>query len=169
MKFPDLYEFSVGENIVNFFNEKFDIYSKNTKYLRDKNTCLTVNGVQTWNILAFRQKDIFEKLNELKPELEKKSNTQLDYVCCHLIEYNKGGYQLPHNHEATENFSVIIYLNDCIKGGETVFKLEKLGEIVINTVTPKKGKAVLFNSSIVHESKPCLETKRVLVVGTKFV
>ena len=74
----------------------------------------------------------------------------------HYIHYKSGGYQTRHNHEKTEEFGFIIYLND--SDGETVFE-----EPINKSIKPQKGKLLLFDSRIWHCAKESFMDKKVLV------
>ena len=64
-----------------------------------------------------------------------------------LTNYKKENHQPIHIDDTSENMnSLIYYIND--SDGDTLFFDEK--ENVINRVSPKKGRAVLFNSNIKH-------------------
>jgi hypothetical protein len=76
----------------------------------------------------------------------------------HLIEYFTNGHQSGHNHETTEDYSFILYLND--SDGNTVF--EELGEI-----KPKKGRLIFFKSDLWHYGRPSTMNKKVAVGALK--
>jgi len=167
MDLPSFYEFFVGNNFVNFFNKKLDDYKKEEKFFIQKNSSATMNGIQTRNILQFSEKEVLSELNWLKSKLQRKCKTKFEYHWAHIIEYEYGGYQLPHTHDHNEDFSVVLYLNTC-KTGETIFTLNEKRN-VIKKVFPEKKKAIMFHSSISHRANSSLENKRVLVFGLKLV
>ena len=167
MDLPAFYEFSVGNYFVNFFNRKLDSYKKDEKLFMKRGTSATVDGIQTHNMLNFCEKDVQRELNCLKSKLEKKCKSKFEYHWSHLIEYDYGGYQTAHTHDHNEDFSLIVYLNTC-KSGETNFVLNEKRNI-IKKVFPKKGKAIMFHSSILHGANNCFENKRVLVLGLKLI
>ena len=74
----------------------------------------------------------------------------------HFIDYDKGGYQKPHNHVKTEKYSFILYLND--SDGLTYFE-----EPINEKITPKKGKTLVFKSDVNHGAEASFKNKRVLV------
>jgi|694.fasta_scaffold33071_9 hypothetical protein len=63
-----------------------------------------------------------------------------------LAHYMKDNFQIPHTDSDNDNFySLLYYVND--SDGDTLF-FE--GDTITNRVVPKKGKAVLFKSNILH-------------------
>tara|TARA_R100001510_G_C7526378_1_gene119710 strand:- start:149 stop:616 length:468 start_codon:yes stop_codon:yes gene_type:complete len=136
--------------------EKFLITLQNMKQQNisvECNTC-TKNGFQTPNILLYERP---KKLSEL---LMKEIRKNLNLFHMHLIEYDKNGEQLPHDHKKTEDYSFILYLND--SDGNTVF--ENIGEI-----EPKKGKLVFFESHLLHYARPSVRNKKVAVGALKII
>ena len=67
--------------------------------------------------------------------------------------HRDGSYE--RNHKECSFYSFLIYLNDDFEGGNTIFKT---GEVI----KPKKGTALVFYHSILHEGKEILN-------GTKYV
>lgn len=72
--------------------------------------------------------------------------------------YEQGEYITAHHDKATEldhniwsTHTLIIYLSDNVKGGETAFSKHNI------TVIPELGKAVLFEHSILHQANEVLE------------
>ncbi len=65
-----------------------------------------------------------------------------------------------HSHKHNEDFSFILYLNDC-DDGHTVLHLESQYRI-----KPQKGTVLLFSSSIPHSSEYS-KSKQVFVGGLK--
>ena len=116
-------------------------------------TC-TKNGFQTPNILLYERP---KKLSEL---LMREIGKNLNLFHMHMIDYDKNGEQLPHDHKKSEDYSFILYLND--SDGNTVF--ENIGEI-----KPKKGKLVFFESHLLHYARPSVRNKKVAVGALKII
>jgi hypothetical protein len=84
-----------------------------------------------------------------------------------ISNYSKDNIQIPHTdlnkrYESVSNliYSLLYYVND--SDGDTVFYDEKENEIFRST--PKKGKAVLFNSTILHcACNPIKTNKRIVI------
>lgn len=133
----------------------------NPSNLEESEAC-TNDGIQTSNILLLSdfQNFIFQdSLNKLLLICERILRCNLRYFHVHIIEYFDNGYQDIHNHKHNEDFSLILYLNDCNRG-ETFFDS---GIVCI----PKKDNIVLFSSSLDHggnHTSPS-DNKKVLVCG----
>ena len=112
------------------------------------NTC-TEKGYQTENIIDMFSKDL---LKEILPH----DNFHNRCFHMHYIEYLEGGYQSRHNHEKTEKYSSILYLNN--SDGFTYFE-----EPINKKITPKKGKTLVFKSDIYHSANASFKNKKVLV------
>ena len=162
---PAFCEFPVSNHFVDFFNGKLDFYKTNQNLFLEYNSGSTKEGIQTHNMLDWKEKDVLSELNFLKLKLENKCQNELDLFWCDLIEYEKGGWQKSHCHSTNEDISLVIYLNDCV-GGETYFILNQQRD-VIKEIKPEKGKCVMFLSSIRHGAKIAHTPKRVLVVGLR--
>jgi len=147
---PKIEEFKVSDKLVDMFIEKLNFFKNANLVCKDK-TC-TENGFQTENILNFTNS------RELADELMRTINKNDNLFHIHLIEYFLDGHQNSHNHETTEDFSFILYLNDA--DGNTVF--EKYGEI-----KPEKGKLIYFQSDIWHYGRPSTMNKKVAVGALK--
>tara|TARA_E500000318_G_C3436237_1_gene163173 strand:- start:38 stop:499 length:462 start_codon:yes stop_codon:yes gene_type:complete len=144
-------EFKISDQTVDDLLETLEIFKQ--KNISVSDTC-TKNGFQTSNILEY------EAPKELSRRIMKEINKNLNLFHIHLIDYFNKGYQTPHNHEKTEDFSFILYLND--SDGNTVFEN-------IDEISPKKGKLIFFKSNIWHFSKPSLQEKKIAVGAFKSV
>jgi len=75
------------------------------------------------------------------------------------INYTKENFNAPHidyyDSNADENYSLLYYVND--SDGDTRFFDKEYN--IIKTVSPKKGKAVLFYSNILHAGSNPIEYK----------
>jgi len=109
----------------------------------------TENGFQTKNIVNLFDKSLLKKILPID-DLYKK------IFWIHYIKYNQNGYQKEHNHQTTEKYSFILYLNNA--DGDTVFK-----EPINKRITPELGKLVFFNSSLMHRGEMSNRNKEVLV------
>ena len=165
MNFPLLSEFYIGDNNLKSFTDKFDEYKNNLELWYTEDSTCTKNGIQTKNLLTLNDKQFLSNLDELREYLEKKIKFKLKYHWVHMIEYEPGGSQDLHSHEDLEDFSVILYLNDCIDGN-TCFILNNKREVIIS-VTPQKNKGVIFSSLVNHYAEECSNNKKVLVCGFK--
>ena len=105
----------------------------------------TVKGFQTSNI-----NHLFN--NDLKKQILDNNCLYQDIFHIHYIEYSEGGFQLIHNHEQTEVYSFILYLNDAV--GDTVFEHTR--------VSPEKGVLLIFDSRLKHSGEKSLN-KKILV------
>lgn len=80
----------------------------------------------------------------------------------HIVRYTPGGFYVAHADAgldlSSRYFTVLCYLNDDFQGGRTCFPLLNF------SVTPQKGKAIVFPSTYLHRAEPVLEgTKYILV------
>ena len=133
------------------------VYSDNDDVLstsmRKSNQCWLDDSYDCAKIISERVKDYTKTHDNNQEQLQ-------------VVQYNKGGFFNPHYDACDGNgeyckrmdgnlgprlYTMLIYLNDDFKGGETVFpKINKV-------VKPEKGKAVLFrnvddNGDIIKES-----------------
>ena len=137
---------------VDYLNTLLDFSMKNlpSEHVNFPELC-TKKGYQTANIITY--------LNDsYKKELLKKHFDIKDLHHVHLIHYYSNGYQDLHDHELTEKYSFIVYLNDA--DGDTVVHLKNNKEY---RFTPKKGKIVYFPGHLPHEGLLSTSNKRVAV------
>jgi len=80
-----------------------------------------------------------------------------------LIRYGPGGHYAPHSDAGGDlshrYFSVVCYLNDDFEGGQTSFP--PLGY----SATPRRGKAIVFPSTYVHQACPVVSGEKFVVVS----
>ena len=107
----------------------------------------TQNGYQTDNIINLFDREI---LKEIEPDRE--------IFHIHYIKYNKGGFQLAHNHHKTENYSFIIYLNN--SDGPTY-----LMDPINKKIYPETGKTIVFDARILHYGEKCKNQEKKILVG----
>jgi hypothetical protein len=116
----------------------------------------TVNGFQTYSI---HENEIYKPL--LNTLLSYTPNKKLLYYrWFHLIDYNKFGKQDKHDHKNTEDYSFIIYLNTCDKGGETIFEVPNRPLFMSK---PVRGKLLFFPAYLQHWAENVYENKKVAV------
>ena len=103
----------------------------------------------------------------LADEIYKEESIAFQILCLNRIleiyQYQPGDFIVPHCDGPQEiepsvlsSYTLVIYLNDSILGGDTVFPKRGI------KISPQQGKAVLFKHSILHESIKVLE-------GTKYI
>tara|TARA_R100000149_G_C5750524_1_gene60204 strand:- start:59 stop:502 length:444 start_codon:yes stop_codon:yes gene_type:complete len=122
----------------------------NKNLIFTNNKTYTVNGRQTINIFSYIPENIINEILFF-------NNFDKKLFHLHFINYEKGGYQEPHNHVNTEKYSFILYLND--SDGDTIFLInnKKIA------VKPQKGKLVVFSSDIMHYALKSFKNKKILV------
>ena len=159
--------FSVENNITDERLSSFNKHKHNKSNLIDINICNTNKGIQTNNALDlkdFKEDKNFGKCVDYLINLIRRESgiAYLSFCWAHLIEYQRGGYQQWHNHQDSERFSAILYLNTC-RGGETEF-----AHSTGITISPIKNKMVVFPSNFDHRAKKTsfgFNKKKVLVLG----
>jgi hypothetical protein len=135
-----------------YFKDLLNIISNldKEKYQLKEETC-TKNGFQSINIISIFNKEILKNIINYKDFYK-------NVFHVHYIEYYKSGYQTIHNHEKTEKFSFIIYLNN--SDGDTIFYNVNNKTI---KVKPKERQLLIFDSSINHQALPSYKKKKILV------
>ena len=78
-----------------------------------------------------------------------------------LTDYKKENYQPPHKDSPLEIFkSLLYYVND--SDGDTYFFDRNMN--IVDAVSPKKNRAILFSSNILHAgSNPIRSNKRIVI------
>lgn len=125
----------------------------------------------TW--FQLNENEIETKCSEIAKQLTNTNDYNLENM--QIVYYTIGGYFNPH-HDATKKtnvntivtsreYTLLIYLNDVEKGGETVFPYLNL------EIKPKKGKGILFrtlddNDRIIPES---LHGGKPVINGEKWI
>lgn len=161
---PSFYEFNIDRRFISFFEKKMEHYKKNGFLLDIRETC-TFNGHQTPNILSLNEEDVNEKLTSLRKRLEKKCGVKFEYNWVHMVRYDQDGYQEQHKHDHNEDYSVIVYLNDC-DDGSTFYVLNEKRNVIMESI-PKRGKCVMFPASVLHGGYPTSGEKKILVLGLR--
>lgn len=148
-------ERKILDNTVDKFLQILDLFKDLrpdlNRSLRSDSCC--VNGYHSGNILIFKSTH----------ELVKEIIGEIPYEDCilhhvHLIHFYESGYEKAHDHQATEDFSFILYLSNS-EDGNTCFQLEK----ETYKVKPEKGKIIFFPSNIWHWGEPSSGNKKIAV------
>jgi len=145
-------KFIFHEEIISLkvIDEIINIIETNKKHFIDvsSETC-TNNGFQSQNIVNIFNLELLKKIISFNNFFEKTFHI-------HYIKYKNNGSQRRHNHASTEKYSFILYLNNS-DGGTIFFKP------INKTIYPKKGKLIVFDSSIDHEGSSSFKEKQILV------
>jgi len=149
----NLYETHVSDAVVDVLLQLLDGLKETG--LNVEHETASINAFQSRNLTTFPLlKPLLQQIIENVP-----NSNLLSYRWFHLIDYDKDGYQNPHDHSMTENYSYILYLTDCKEGGETIFKIND--EII--KIKPEKNKLIFFPSDILHWGSEVLDNKKVAV------
>jgi hypothetical protein len=128
----------------------------------------TYNGKQTSNMVSKVEPSLLSHLlhryfipahRKIKPSRYSVTELEIDWL--HFIEYFGGGEQMGHTHVNNEDYSFILYLNDCSDGATIFYGPDP--SISPLEVLPKKGKLVIFPSYIYHKAKVTNSNKKILV------
>lgn len=135
------------------------------KYRPDLNVATTgevcsVNAYHSGNIFNF--KTCLELKKEVEHLIPYKEKTDLFHI--HLLHFFDKGYEKPHDHKKTEDYSFVAYLEDS-EDGNTCFQMKD--EVV--KIKPEKGKIVFFPSDIWHWGEPSSGNKKLAVGALKIV
>ena len=158
MNIPAFRTFEVDESITDYF-DKYFVKVKETDKGQQEVSC-TTNGYQSDNVLGYCDQTFRSHVDLIIDKISD-FGLQVKPYWVHYIEYYKGGYQIKHNHTKVEDYSCILYLNDC-DDGHTVFEI---GKNILHDMKPKRNKACLFVSSINHSGNKSEEGKKVIVFG----
>lgn len=81
----------------------------------------------------------------------------------HLVRYLPGGFYVSHADAGLDvndrYFTVICYLNDSFRGGQTSFPTLSFA------FTPQIGKAIVFPATYVHRAEPVLKGRKYILVS----
>tara|TARA_E500000305_G_C3850758_1_gene156022 strand:- start:4 stop:501 length:498 start_codon:yes stop_codon:yes gene_type:complete len=152
----------LSEETVNKFLETLEYF----KLLRpDLNMATTgdvcsINAYHTGNIFKF--KTCLELKKEIEPVIPYEEKLDLFHI--HLLHFFNKGFEKPHDHQKTEDYSFIAYLQDS-EDGNTCFQMDD--EVI--KIKPEKGKIVFFPSSIWHWGEPSSGNKKLAVGALKIV
>ena len=150
----------------NFFLRRLWYYKFRRNKFYQKTNVMEGDYFGTINLLphASKNKDekFFKHLDKLKVKAEQNINFSLKYNYVHMIDYEKGGEMIVHDHRhAGEDYASLLYLNDS-DDGATFFVIN--GEK--HEVLPERGKILMYPADIMHGSNYAT-SKKVLVVGYK--
>ena len=132
------------------------------------NSINTFKGNQTPNIVKDIDPHVLNnlKFNYILPFIKELQGsydiTDLKIYHLHHIKYNSQGKQKIHDHSYHEDYSFIIYLNNCTDGQTIFYTYPKP-----LTIFPKKGNMVLFKANIPHEGLETNSFKQVIVGGIR--
>jgi len=152
MKKINIETYKLNDKITKKFIKALNELKKEKNVAKD--TC-TILGFQSENILKYSKYLHFK--NTMEKILKKKYNV----FHIHLIDYEKNGYQLEHDHKKTEDYSFILYLNNC-NTGHTVFESSL-------KIKPEKNKLIVFKSDLKHYGETCLSNKKVAVGAMSYI
>jgi hypothetical protein len=149
----------IGKNVVKDLKQllKTEKLNRNSTTL----TC-TVNGFQTKNLC---EREEYQYILDHLLSLVSDVFPPFKYRWFHLIDYESGGWQKEHDHTKTEDYSFIVYLDTCTRGGETIFRLPE-NQLFVSA--PIKGKVLFFPSTIPHWGEKTIFRKRVAVGALKY-
>ena len=174
-------EIHVSDDITEYILWCWDTYKKNEDNLisstikRNRSPLqhvATTKGIQSKNLKTlkdFMEDNTFQDcLKFLWETLQTITGENLYYNHIHFVEYERGGYQIEHNHARhspahNEDYSAVFYLNTC-RGGETFFTDPP------KSFSPKKGDMIFFPADFTHGAKKTSSwfvKKKVLVLGLR--
>jgi hypothetical protein len=151
-----------NDEVLKYFSTLLDALQKNSKKYRDvTNHCLSPNCFASNNLLDLITDHSFLKnINFILGECENYIPDKVDYFYMHMIDYQNGGDMLIHKHDHNEDYSFILYLNDCSDGYTTLYLDRPI------RVKPERGKILIFSSDVYH-SATLSSDKKVLIGGLK--
>ena len=158
----DIFSDYVEDDISNFFLKKLKYFESRPKVFYRQAKTMKGDYFGTVNLLSFLDKKEFTYLDRIKKKVEEFASTSLMYHWIHMLDYKKGGYISLHNHVHAEDYSSLLYLNDCDDGATYFVCGDKKYEIL-----PEKNKLLMYPSHIFHGGK-YTTSKKVLVSGYKF-
>ena len=154
-------KFEVNEEVVEYFLLLLKVCMARPEVIDPKQSSLSPSCSATLNLLDFKLSDKFYNYTgRLLKKSEEILGSVLKYHYMHMGDYTNGGIMSEHSHKHNEDYSFILYLNDC-DDGATVLHLKDQYRI-----KPTKGTVLLFSSSIPHSSEYS-KSKQVFVGGLK--
>ena len=161
----------VEDDIIDFFLERLEYYKSDKKFEQRVPT-MEGNYFSTGNLLQFADAQLIPYLQRIKKQVEQDINQSLTYRYLHMLDYSytkgpfgflrRGGSLLRHNHRHAEDYTSLLYLNDCKDGATFFFLNDKREEI-----QPEKSKLVMYPSIIDHGSNYST-SKKILVSGYNY-
>ena len=154
-------KFEVSEKVTEYFTLLLKVCMANPEVIDHKQSSLSRSCSATLNLLNFKLPDKFYNYTgRLLKRSEEVTGQILNYHYMHMVDYTNGGIMSKHSHKHNEDYSFILYLNDCLDGA-TVLHLNEQYRVI-----PKKGTVLLFSSMIPHSSEYS-KSKQVFVGGLK--
>ena len=151
---------SFDRDAVNFFREKLKYFKSNHLFMQ-KTVNMVGDVFGTVNLLKQGDPQFHSYLDRIKSKVQKHIGRSLTYYWVHMLEYEKGGEMIAHNHKQSEDYTALLYLNNC-NNGSTFFMIDgKKYEIL-----PKHNRLVMYPSWVNHGSNYATN-KKVLVCGFK--
>jgi predicted 2-oxoglutarate/Fe(II)-dependent dioxygenase YbiX len=98
------------------------------------------------------------------PHIESRWNMRLEkHEGAQLLRYHPGGFYLAHSDNGDpfeeRQFSIVCYLNEDVDGGATSFP------DIAYTVTPQRGKAIIFPSEYLHQAQAVTAGSKYAIVS----
>ncbi len=154
-------QFDVDDDVTNYLLLLLKVCMAKPEVIDRKQSSLSPSCNATLNLLDFSLPDKFYNYtSSLLKKSEEIVGEVLNYHYIHMVDYTNGGIMSEHSHKHNEDYSFILYLNDCVDGA-TVLHLENK-----HRIRPQKGIALLFSSEIPHSSEYS-RSKQVFVGGLK--
>ena len=154
-------KFEVSEKVTEYFTLLLKVCMANPEVIDYKQSSLSPSCSATLNLLDFKMPEKFYNYTgRLLKRSEEVTGQILNYHYMHMVDYTNGGIMSKHSHKHNEDYSFILYLNDCLDGA-TVLHLNEQYRVI-----PKKGTVLLFSSMISHSSEYS-KSKQVFVGGLK--
>ena len=158
----DIFFDYVDDDISNFFLKKLKYFESRPKDFYFQATTMKGDYFGTGNLLPFLDEKAFTYLKRIKDKVEEKVSSSFVYNHLHMLDYKKGGHISLHNHVHAEDYSSLLYLNDCDDGATYFVCGDKKYEVL-----PEKNKLIIYPSHIFHGGR-YTTSKKVLVSGYKF-
>jgi hypothetical protein len=154
--------FFIDDDISGYFIKWLTHFQEYPHFYQDRtNHCLSPNCFATKNILeVVKDKEMEENLNFLKNLCQEYISDPIEYFYVHMIDYKNGGDMLIHKHDHNEDYSFILYLNDCDDGYTTLYLENPI------RIQPERSKILVFSSDVYHSAMFSKE-KKILVGGLK--
>ena len=141
--------------LLEYYKEKLSDYDQ-TK----NNNVSSVNAFHSGNILQFKKFKKYAKL--IEPHIPYFQKLNLFHI--HLLHFYNNGFEKPHDHKKTEDFSFIAYLQNSDDG----YTCLKINNNIIK-IKPEKGKLIFFPSNIWHWGEPSSGNKKIAVGALKLI
>tara|TARA_E500000331_G_C17104353_1_gene646728 strand:+ start:168 stop:764 length:597 start_codon:yes stop_codon:yes gene_type:complete len=151
---------SFDRDVVNFFRGKLNYFRSNHLFMQ-KTDVMAGDVFGTVNLLKHGDRQFYSYLDRIKSKVQKHIGRSLTYYWVHMLDYETGGEMIAHNHKHSEDYTALLYLNNC-NNGSTFFIID--GEKY--EILPKRNRLVMYPSWVDHGSNYGTD-KKVLVCGFK--